>query len=195
MGSDDSISRCISTMLSTMQINNANHDDDQSWSRSRFAIVLSNGSSAHLMKTVTRISQRGTVAGSHKKDFWARSHKKKFFFSFFLSKKRDLNKCKKKVIGSTNSARCTPSRVLAPSELKNKRILGSAPYISTCVSFILRESSILVLPLIGLQARSRSRNLPGSPMHEEQAFSMHLMTSGLAGSQPAAPSRYPLCQS
>ena len=85
--------------------------------------------------------------------------------------------------GESNIRPLHSIRSAAPSELKNKRILGSAPYFLT-LAFLLHKTTALVPPLLGLQARSRSRILPGSSMHEEQAFSMHFMTSGLAGSQP-----------
>ena len=100
------------------------------------------------MKTVTRISQRGTVAGSLKKDFRARSHEIFSFFLFYSSKKRAEQMYKRDREHKFRPLHST--RSIAPSELKNKRILGSAPYIFTHASFILHESSVLVLPLIGL---------------------------------------------
>ena len=102
------------------------------------------------MKTVTRISQRGTVAGSLRKDFRARSREIFPFFPFFFSSKK---KGAEQMYKRSREHKFRPlhsMRSVAPSELKNKRILGSAPYIFTYVSFILHESSVLVLPLIGL---------------------------------------------
>ena len=134
------------------------------------------------MKPLPEFLRGVPLQGSQSKRFRSQISRNFFFFSFFFFKKRAEQMYKRDREHKFRPLHST--RSIAPSELKNKRILGSAPYIFTCVSFILRESSILVLPLIGLQARSRSRNLPGSPMHEEQAFSMHLMISGLAGSRP-----------
>ena len=84
----DPASQCKSTMQSTMQTNNANHDEDQSWSQSRFTIVLTNGSSTQTDEAVTRVSQRGTVAGVSKQRISEPDLSNFFlFFPFFSQKK------------------------------------------------------------------------------------------------------------
>ena len=139
------------------------------------------------MKTVTRVSQRGTVAGVSKQRISEPGLSNFFLFFFFplplFKKKKRRERADVQRKGEHKVRPLHSCRSAAPSELKNKRILGSAPYFLT-LAFLLHKTATLVPPLLGLQARSRSRILPGSSMHEEQAFSMHFMTSGLAGSQP-----------